>query len=197
MHQLPKFRLPKRYDIDFVLNNFTYIEDTTLPTEKKGGRKYKALIDGLWVNGGSHRYKTFKNKGIVCVCCGRIGEYFTLDKFLEDSPYHFNLYGTNKDGEELLFTKDHILPKSKGGKDVLENYQTMCTECNLKKKNNFTQLDEFRLWLNKYGTEYVEESTELDYIIKMKADNRFSDKYLCFYFDKEFETLIQKRIEHE
>lgn len=27
-------------------------------------------------------------------------------------------------------TKDHIVPKSKGGPDKIENYQTMCTECN-------------------------------------------------------------------
>ena len=32
-------------------------------------------------------------------------------------------------------TKDHIVPKSKGGPDCIENFQTMCEECNKKKKN--------------------------------------------------------------
>lgn len=27
-------------------------------------------------------------------------------------------------------TKDHIMPKSKGGADSLSNYQTMCLPCN-------------------------------------------------------------------
>ena len=33
-------------------------------------------------------------------------------------------------------TKDHILPKSKGGKDEIDNYQTMCIRCNKAKGNN-------------------------------------------------------------
>ena len=28
---------------------------------------------------------------------------------------------------------DHIIPKSKGGKDHIDNYQLMCEECNSKK----------------------------------------------------------------
>ena len=34
-------------------------------------------------------------------------------------------------------TKDHIIPKSKGGKDILDNFQTMCFECNTKKGNKY------------------------------------------------------------
>jgi 5-methylcytosine-specific restriction endonuclease McrA len=30
-------------------------------------------------------------------------------------------------------TIDHILPRSKGGKDTLENLQPMCSSCNAKK----------------------------------------------------------------
>ena len=33
----------------------------------------------------------------------------------------------------ILFTKDHILPRSKGGKNWLQNYQTMCYNCNQEK----------------------------------------------------------------
>lgn len=50
----------------------------------------------------------------------------------KDEPYHMNLYGT-KNGQEILFTKDHILPKSKGGTNTMDNYQIMCRICNEKK----------------------------------------------------------------
>ena len=45
------------------------------------------------------------------------------------------MYGV-KNGEEVLFTKDHIIPKSKGGKNHISNYQTMCEPCNSEKGNN-------------------------------------------------------------
>ena len=44
-----------------------------------------------------------------------------------------NLYAINEKGEEVLMTKDHIEPKSLGGKNSLNNYQTMCTICNCEK----------------------------------------------------------------
>ena len=34
-------------------------------------------------------------------------------------------------------TKDHIIPKSKGGKNELSNYQTMCTYCNNEKADKY------------------------------------------------------------
>ena len=37
-------------------------------------------------------------------------------------------------------TKDHIIPKSKGGPDCIENFQTMCEECNKKKKNTMPEV---------------------------------------------------------
>lgn len=45
------------------------------------------------------------------------------------------LYAVDQDGEEVMMTKDHIIPVSKGGKNTLENYQTMCRKCNVQKGN--------------------------------------------------------------
>ena len=53
----------------------------------------------------------FKRDGYKCVVCGRGG----------------------KDGVKLH--ADHIKPKDKGGKAVIENGQTLCAEHNFKKKN--------------------------------------------------------------
>ena len=46
----------------------------------------------------------------------------------------FGLYA-RKDGELILMTKDHIVPKSHGGTNASNNLQTMCEECNNNKGN--------------------------------------------------------------
>ena len=39
----------------------------------------------------------------------------------------------NENGEEVLMTKDHIIPKSLGGKNTIYNLQPMCQFCNSRK----------------------------------------------------------------
>ena len=114
-------RTKGRYPIWFVLNN---AGDWTL---KIAGHNVK-----MW----SLRYYNFKNNGTVCVSCGLKGEYFRLERHALGgrTSFHFNLYAVN--GNEILMTKDHIIPKSKGGKNHLNNLQTMCTKCNCRKGSN-------------------------------------------------------------
>lgn len=82
----------------------------------------------------SNRLKTFKNN-LTCYGCGLTGTFFALENFYKsEGKPHFNLY-TSKDGVDILFTKDHIIPKSRGGSDDLSNLQTMCYICNHKKGN--------------------------------------------------------------
>jgi len=87
----------------------------------------------VWMT--SLRYQVFATKGTKCIACGLEGNFFALERHpnkqinASDRP-HFNLYGFNDDGEEVLITKDHIIPRSKGGSDKLENLQTMCYSCN-------------------------------------------------------------------
>jgi hypothetical protein len=97
--------------------------------------KIKGKTKAITVPMGSHRYELFATKGIKCVDCGVEGSYFALEKDITDSTsrFHLNLYGKDKDGNEVMITKDHILPRSKGGKNSLSNYQPMCYECNQKK----------------------------------------------------------------
>ena len=54
---------------------------------------------------------------------------------LQDKSYHLNLYAVDDNGDEILMTKDHIIPRSKGGIDDISNYQTMCRLCNEAKGN--------------------------------------------------------------
>jgi 5-methylcytosine-specific restriction endonuclease McrA len=103
-------------------------------------------IAGNRIKMRSHRYKCFKNSGLACVSCGIVGSRFGVEKHTnptksqqgwEGTPYHLNLYAINESGNEVLMTKDHIIPKSKGGKNHVDNYQTMCTYCNQEKGDDY------------------------------------------------------------
>jgi 5-methylcytosine-specific restriction endonuclease McrA len=89
---------------------------------------------GKIINMESIRYQVFK-RNRKCVFCGIEGVYMALEQDrgscrLSQSP-HFNLYTITN----LLMTKDHIIPKSLGGKDSLNNLQCACSMCNCKKSN--------------------------------------------------------------
>ena len=108
-------------------------------------------VEGFQVYRRSMRYATFYQKGCKCVKCGKEGTYFQLDADREggniENRRHFNLYA--EDG--TLMTKDHILPKKWGGKDTIDNFQTMCKDCNEAK-----------------GSQY---EVEIDGIVAVKEDN--------------------------
>jgi 5-methylcytosine-specific restriction endonuclease McrA len=99
----------------------------------------KVELDCDIIKGNSERYQTFFTKGLKCACCGIEGQYFAKEKHITDKSYHLNLYAIDENGEEVLMTKDHIVPRSKGGKNDVSNYQTMCERCNLAKGNNLEE----------------------------------------------------------
>lgn len=102
-------------------------------------RGYPAFINGynhiIEISMGSHRYQLFAEKGTTCVRCGLKGTYFALERGTNDNPnrFHFNLYGKDDNGVEVMITKDHIIPRAKGGKNRISNYQPMCYRCNQRK----------------------------------------------------------------
>lgn len=116
-------RNEKKYPVNFIFSNII---------EGNLKQKFRRDMDGDLINMGSDRYKVFQ-RSCICVECGIEGTYFLKEKHISKEPYHFNLYGVNDDGQEILMTKDHIIPKSQGGKNHLDNYQTMCTKCNAMK----------------------------------------------------------------
>lgn len=99
----------------------------------------KVNFNGDMIKGNSQRYQTFFTKGCKCVKCGIEGKYFAKEKHLKDRSFHLNLYAIDENGEEVLMTKDHIIPKSKGGFDDISNYQTMCERCNKAKGNKLEE----------------------------------------------------------
>lgn len=103
---------------------------------KRSGTKFMT-IKGIEVRWSSSRYRLFE-KNHVCVECGCEGEFYVIERNGKDKngnfagPYHLNLYSI-VEGRLMMMTKDHIVPKSKGGLNNMTNYQTMCISCNSKK----------------------------------------------------------------
>lgn len=119
------------YSVEAVLSKY-------VPPHKRNGQSDKfVLFDGDKIRMTSHRYFTFKMKGVKCVECGIEGQFFAKERSPGNESYHFNLYAINDSGDEVLMTKDHIIPKAVGGKNVLANYQTMCKVCNEKKADTY------------------------------------------------------------
>jgi len=104
-----------------------------LDSKNKKTDKYK-IINGFNVKISSQRYPVFQ-RSLECPTCHCVASYFAIERpvFPENARYHLNLYGLDKKGNEVLFTKDHILAKANGGKNIQSNYRTMCAVCNLKK----------------------------------------------------------------
>lgn len=116
-----------KFQIDEIFELIKSFKNRQSENRKEKGRiEYK----GFNFNVKSLRLDTFHEKGLICATCSNTGAYFSLETQVGDqAKLHLNLYTI--DG--ILMTKDHILPKSKGGKDHISNMQTMCYYCNQKK----------------------------------------------------------------
>ena len=115
------------------------LKENVLNNLNEWKRSRETEVAGEKIYTYSDRYKTFFSKGYKCCVCGIEGKYFALERSAGSKRYHLNLYAVNNNGEEVLMTKDHIIPKSRGGKNNLDNYQPMCTICNGIKGNGTIQ----------------------------------------------------------
>lgn len=79
------------------------------------------------------RLRVFWLKGLKCVYCNITGNAIIKSRN-NAGQIHYDLYRYSKQGR-LLMTVDHILPKSLGGTNDIENLQPMCRKCNDRKGN--------------------------------------------------------------
>lgn len=101
-------------------------------------RHRRSIVAGQEVNTKSLRLQTFAYKGVMCAHCGVKATYFALERDISmpaDSRYHLNLWGIDRNGDEVLFTHDHIVPLARKGPNTLENAQPMCGPCNWAKSS--------------------------------------------------------------
>ncbi len=120
----------------FTLNDYNSLSDKEVSSlfqlcqirldayiEKRGERIWAHRDHTRKAIPGTIRYQVLKRAETRCELCGIHDEVRALEV-------------------------DHIIPKSKGGPDTLENYQALCYRCNTQKKN----LDDtdFRQWRTQY-----------------------------------------------
>lgn len=102
--------------------------------ELEESKKEVVNINGIDINMTSLRYQNMYKNGPVCKKCGIVGTFLWIEKLdRSHTKWHMNLYGNRENGTEVMLTKDHIIPKSKGGEDHIDNLQTLCFKCNVKK----------------------------------------------------------------
>lgn len=106
------------------------------PTPAQWKRMVHRKYCGQLIDMRAQKLRLFDQKGIVCTRCGIEGKHFALEKsrFDPTGRYHLRLYALDNQGKEILMTKDHTIPVSKGGsKSSLKNLQPMCFNCNKEK----------------------------------------------------------------
>ena len=86
----------------------------------------------------SNRIKSLKFNGAKCAACGIEGIYFAVErcehKLKNERDWHLNIYALTYKLDEVMMTRDHVIPKSKGGSDDYRIIsQTLCTHCNRRK----------------------------------------------------------------
>ena len=100
--------------------NKVLIERLPLSTIKEIYRrkKSKTKIGEYEVERRDDRYLNFITNGFKCAKCGLEGKYVNLE-CNRKLGNHLNVYAIDENGKEILLTKDHIYPKSKGGLDSI------------------------------------------------------------------------------
>jgi len=109
--------------VDDVISKIVGTSDDTILINNTPIRKTNTLM-------------VFATHGTKCCCCGIEAAYFLYFENQDKGFLRLMVYRNTRSGNPIFLTKDHIIPKSKGGPNIMMNYQVMCVECNARKQNN-------------------------------------------------------------
>ena len=120
------YKILHKYTIDEIFKKLS--ADKTLPNEiiYNNGDLRDSIKRTQIIHELLHR------DGFKCMGCDIKPSYFALGKD-NAGRWHLDLYGEDLEQDDHMFTIDHIHPKSKGGGNIIENYQLLCKYCNEKK----------------------------------------------------------------
>jgi hypothetical protein len=141
-----------------------------------GKTKSRVELAGVMVKVVGTRLRTFYETGTYCHHCGMKASFFAIERTVNhkgtDFPYHLNLWGIDTEGNEVLFTHDHIIARALGGADIVKaNTQTSCGPCNWKKgeiEGELAKTDPFAIAKREARTEEERERA------KRKSEKRLA-----------------------
>ncbi len=103
--------------------------------------KEDRLIRGRRVSAcsGWELFKRMRDQPIKCWCCSCEADRWIADQGRNNKVGYpvVNLYGI-RNGQLVLMNRDHIIPKSLGGLDMVENLRPACAACNTERQNVIT-----------------------------------------------------------
>lgn len=153
----PKKTIIAEYSVDEVFDRL----------KADGARQEFSVNDKVYkVKMNSKRYFVLKENR-SCVACGIECKKAVLELPSDCEYPHFNLYG-EENGKLVLMTKDHKLAVARGGKDTMDNYQSMCAICNNIKGKDNLEPEHVKVLRDIYndGVKKGKNSTEIHYDIQ-------------------------------
>lgn len=82
----------------------------------------------------SRKYSSRPNSKLMCskTELAQDAKFFAVERSpgSQSDKHHFNLWGIDPEGKEILFTHDHVIARIFGGADDMSNSVTACEICN-------------------------------------------------------------------
>lgn len=121
--------------------SFSEFVDIIIAARRRSRRivKYKDVLINISHPNYNLYTSTAPLHGSKCVSCDRVATkaVIFISKTAPVKKGYFHVFSE----DNVIFTKDHIIPRAHGGKNVLENYQTMCMTCNQAKGHTLREID--------------------------------------------------------